>query len=116
MTQSKNIAQTKSYLLVYTTSNIKSVLVNIGNALIKINIASSYQIFGRVDSVYRWDGKIVKTKENGMYIMCRKEDFKKFEKTIKENHNYEIPQIIAFNIAKGSREYFNLIKINTKGC
>jgi len=51
-----------------------------------------------------------------MYIMCRKEDFKKVEKIIEENHNYEIPQIIAFNIVKGSRKYLNWIKTNTKRC
>jgi len=116
MTQSRNIAQTTTYLLVYTTSNIKSVLVKTGNLLIKTNFASSYQIFGKFDSVYRWDGKVVKTEEYGMYIMCRKEDFKKVEKIIEENHNYEIPQIIAFNIVKGSRKYLNWIKTNTKRC
>lgn len=39
--------------------------------------------------------------------------FNRVEKVIKENHSYEVAEIIAVPIAKGSREFFKWIEDST---
>ena len=40
--------------------------------------------------------------------------FKKIEAWIKENHSYEVPQIVAIPIIDGSSEYLDWIDNETK--
>ena len=46
-------------------------------------------------------------------IKTRKSLYKKVEKAIKENHPYEVPEIIAVSIAKGSKDYLKWLSNET---
>jgi periplasmic divalent cation tolerance protein len=58
-----------------------------------------------VESVYRWKGKIETAKEFLLLIKTTRAAYAAVERTIRELHSYEVPEIIAVPIAKGSRDY-----------
>ena len=94
-----------SYLQVITTVSGKSDAEKIARALIAKDLAACVQIGGPIKSIYRWKGRIETAKEWVCIIKTRKSFYKKVEKAIKENHPYEVPEIIAVSIVEGSKTY-----------
>lgn len=60
-----------------------------------------------------WQGKIVTDQEYLLQMKSKKELFKEIEQTIKANHSYETPQIVAYDIVAGSKEYLDWIEQET---
>ncbi len=60
-------------------------------------------------SVYRWKGQICDDSEYMLLIKTLDEHFEKVEATILELHSYELPEILAFNIAKGEAAFLSWI-------
>ncbi len=61
-------------------------------------------------SFYRWKGKIETAKEVLILIKTKERQFNKIETVIRQNHSYEIPEIIALPVRKGSKEYLSWLK------
>ena len=47
-------------------------------------------------------------------MKTKKELYKEIEKTIKENHSYEVPEIIAYDIMFASNEFLDWIDNETR--
>lgn len=67
-----------------------------------------------VQSVYRWKAKIQKAREYSLLIKTTKECFAAVERTIRELHSYEVPEIIAVPIVAGSRDYLAWLEENVR--
>jgi len=94
-----------SYLQVITTVSGKSDAEKIARGLMGKRLTACVQIGGPIKSIYRWKGRIETVKEWVCIIKTRKSFYKKVERAIKENHPYEVPEIIAVSIAEGSKDY-----------
>ncbi len=70
--------------------------------------------FVEIKSSYLWNKKIVGEKEILVRIKSKKSLFFDLEKTIKNLHSYEIPQIIVLDIKQGSKSYLNWLESNLK--
>ena len=68
-------------------------------------LAGCIQIIGPIISTYWWKNNIETAKEWLCLIKSKKNLFEKLEKSIKEIHPYETPEIIALPIVAGSKEY-----------
>jgi len=95
----------KSYIQVTTTTETKEQAQKIAQYLVETKLAACVQITGPITSIYRWKGKVENTQEWLCLIKTREELFNKVETAIKKLHSYEIPEIIAVSIFKGSKEY-----------
>jgi len=58
-----------------------------------------------VRSVYRWKGKVESARERLLVIKSSRKQYARLERAIKKLHGYEVPEIIALPIERGSREY-----------
>jgi periplasmic divalent cation tolerance protein len=67
------------------------------------------QIFP-IESVYIWQNKIYDENEIMMLIKSKTELFDKISVEIKENHSYEVPEIIQIPINNGLPEYLKWIE------
>jgi len=99
--------------LVQTTTNSYKEAKKIAKVLIKKKLAACIQI-SKIESFYEWDNTICEDKEYLLSIKTKKENYKKIEREIKENHSYDLPEIIGTKIVSLSKEYKNFIKENTK--
>jgi len=95
-------------IIVQTTCPNKKEAEKIAQILIKQNLAACVQL-SNIESFYRWDNKVCNDKEVLLNIKTKKENFKKIKSKIKELHSYDLPEIIALNINKASKEYKKFI-------
>jgi periplasmic divalent cation tolerance protein len=102
------------YLMVITTTPDKKTARKISKILIEKSLAGCCQITGPIESHYVWKNRAEISKEYLCFIKTSKEKYKNIEKAIKDNHPYEVPEIIAFNITKGLKSYFDWLNEHIK--
>ncbi len=78
------------------------------DALLSSKLAACINSFS-VKSKYIWEGKLEEDEEKLLIIKTKKEKYKEVEKKIKENHSYEVPEIICLDIVNGSDSYLKWI-------
>lgn len=76
-------------------------------------IACANQIPG-IQSLFRWEGKICRENEILLLLKSVAGKFDEIVQTVKANHSYQIPEIIALPIIAGSSDYLNWIKTETE--
>lgn len=82
-----------------------------GNILLEEKLAACVQ-FSRIQSEYLWEGKIMCDEEVLVTIKTKRDLYAKIEAIIHANHEYEVPQIYAIAVDKGSENYLNWIASN----
>ncbi len=100
----------KSYIQITTTTETREQAQTIARHLMVEKLAACVQIVGPITSTYRWKGKMENAQEWLCLIKTREELYGKVETAIKKLHSYEIPEIIAVPIIKGSKEYLRWIE------
>lgn len=95
----------EQYIQIITTIDKKETAERIAKVLVEKRLASCVQITGPIKSTYWWKGKIETQKEWLCIIKSKKDLYKKIEKTIKQIHPYEVPEILAIPITRGSKDY-----------
>lgn len=92
--------------IILTTTDEEKIAHDISNKLLQSEFAACVQI-DKVDSFFKWDGNITNTPEYRLMIKAKADNYKKIEKTIKDIHNYSLPEIIKIDITDGLKEYIN---------
>jgi periplasmic divalent cation tolerance protein len=78
----------------------------IGRALVEARLAACVNVLeAPVESIYRWKGRVDTAREFLMIIKTSRARFAELEKAVKRLHSYDIPEIIALAIEKGSQDY-----------
>lgn len=101
------------YIMITTTFDNKDEANKISELLLKERLVSCCQI-SNITSSYHWKGKIEHTEEYLLQMKSKKELYNQIEKIILENHSYETPQLVAYDIIDGYKEYLNWIGEETK--
>jgi periplasmic divalent cation tolerance protein len=70
--------------------------------------------FFPVRSIFSWKGKIEDDTESVIIMKTRSSRLTKAINRIKELHSYEVPEIISFKIEKGSRDYLDWVRDETR--
>jgi len=97
----------KEYIQIITTTDTKESAEKIANALVQNRLAACVQIIGPMTSVYWWEKKVEKATEWSCIVKTRKDLYKTVESTIRLNHTYEIPEILAVPVIEGSESYIS---------
>ena len=101
------------YIMITTTFENKEEANKISELLLKERLVSCCQI-SNITSSYHWKGKIEHAEEYLLQMKSKKELYNQIEKIILENHSYETPQLVAYDIIDGYKEYLNWIGEETK--
>ena len=99
-----------NFYLIISTINSKDKGVNIAKNLIEKKLAACVNIIPNIISVYEWEGKTEISNEYLLLIKTVENRLKEAIKEIKENHDYELPEIISFKIDNGDKNYLKWIK------
>ena len=100
----------KGYIQIITTLERKKDAERIGNILIEKRLAACIQIIGPLKSIYRWKEKIELAEEWMCIIKTKDNLYEEIERCIRDEHPYEIPEVIAVPIIKGSRGYLEWLR------
>ena len=95
--------------VVYTTIDNIQDARKIANTLVEEQIVACANIIPKIESVYRWKGKIENDEECIIISKTTDSNIKKTIQRIKELHKYELPDIIVLPIVGGLKEYLDYI-------
>lgn len=78
----------------------------IGRALVERRLAACVNVLQTpVESIYRWKGKVDSAKEFLLLIKTTTARYAALEEAVRGLHSYDVPEMIALRIEKGSRDY-----------
>jgi periplasmic divalent cation tolerance protein len=75
--------------------------------LVGARLAACVQILPEITSFYHWQGKIECNSETLILAKTTSDNFTELEKIVRENHTYEVPEIIAVSAEAVSDSYLN---------
>ena len=101
------------YIMISTTFDNKEEANKIIELLLEKKLVSCCQL-SNITSSYQWKGKIEHTAELLLQMKTKKVLYKEIEKVILDNHSYETPQLIAYDIIDGFKGYLDWIGKETK--
>jgi periplasmic divalent cation tolerance protein len=78
----------------------------IARALVEARLAACVNLLRTpVESIYRWKGNVDAAEEFLLIVKTSRARFAALETAVKRLHSYDVPEIIALPIEKGSRDY-----------
>ncbi|MEF3280024.1 MAG: divalent-cation tolerance protein CutA [Elusimicrobiota bacterium] len=101
------------YKICFVTTDNKEVAEKIANELVSQKLAACVNIIPSITSIYRWEGKIEKSKEFMLVIKTKSVLVKDVIIAVKNMHNYSLPETIFFDISDGSSQYLDWLGANT---
>lgn len=101
------------YLVIFSTVPDHETGLKISENLIKEKLAACCNLVPGLLSVFSWKGKIQHDSEELLIIKSTEKEYEAIEKRIKDLHPYQIPEIIALPLARGSDSYLNWINQET---
>ena len=92
-----------------TTGDDREKLLVIARLLIEKKLAACVQLHGPVTSVYEWQGAVEQSTEWSLQIKTLNTCLDEVERLVRLNHNYELPEFVAWPICGGSPEYLDWV-------
>lgn len=83
--------------------------------LVEMRLAACVQLVNGVMSIYRWEEAIQRAEEVLLFVKTTAGAFDDLEQTVRENHSYENPEIVAFPITHASGPYIQWLIGNVAG-
>lgn len=81
----------------------------ISRAILKSRLAACVNVIPGVQSMYQWEGKIVRDKEAMLVMKTTRLRYRELEQKIKKLHPYEVPEVIAIPLICGSSQYIEWV-------
>jgi periplasmic divalent cation tolerance protein len=100
-------------VMVLTNAPDRAVARRIADALIEARLAACVNLLADCTSVYRWKGEIETAGEVPLLIKTRSEIYDEVEAAIRRLHPYELPEIIALPIERGSPDFLDWVYAQT---
>ena len=96
-------------LLVLTTAGSENEARKLAHAMVERKLAACVNIVPRIQSVYRWEGRVESAEEYLLIIKTTRNAEQQVRTTIQELHSYELPECLAIRVDGGSKEYLQWI-------
>ena len=96
-------------ILVLTTTGSDSEAQKIAQMLIERHLAACVNIIPKVQSVYRWEGKVESAEEYLLIAKTTRDKEGEAQAAIRELHSYDLPECISISVDGGSSDYLKWI-------
>lgn len=101
-------------LLVVTNLPDRASAEKLAALLVERRLAACVNILAPCNSVYRWQGEIQHDEEHPLLIKTVQDRYAELEASIRANHPYELPEIIAVSIDNGLPAYLQWVESETR--
>jgi periplasmic divalent cation tolerance protein len=102
-----------SCIVVFITAANEENAAAIGRALVEERLAACANLIGPIRSIYRWRDAVEDASEHLLLIKTRAGRYPALQARVKQLHTYEVPEIIAVDIEKGSPPYLEWVRETT---
>lgn len=82
----------------------------ISKRLLEERLIACANILGPASSLFRWAGQIERAEEYALLMKSRLDLFESIAETVRTLHSYEVPEIVALPILKGSAAYMDWVE------
>jgi periplasmic divalent cation tolerance protein len=101
-------------LLVMTSLPNEDAAKALAKQLIDVHLAACVQIQLGVQSIYRWEGRVCEEQEVVLVAKTTAEQWSAISAFIKQNHPYDVPEIIAQPITHSHSDYARWVVAETR--
>jgi periplasmic divalent cation tolerance protein len=98
-----------AHLLVYCTCPNHEEAKKLARLIVSGRLAACVNLVHSVTSIYAWKGSIAEDNEIILLIKTTRESYTALEQAIINHHPYELPEVIAVGVERGSPEYLGWI-------
>lgn len=92
-------------IVVMMTAGSGEEAARLAEMLVGSHLAACVQILPKIESVYRWEGKIERQAEVLLLAKTTNAKLEELEREVRALHSYKTPEIIALPITAGSAPY-----------
>ena len=93
------------HCIIYITAGSKEEADKLSRGLVEEKLAFCVNAVPGIQSTYQWEGKIHVDDEILLIVKTRQDRYEALEQWVKQNHSYDVPEIISLPIQKGLPEY-----------
>ena len=101
-------------ILVLCTAPDSEVGARLARGLVDAKLAACVNVVPGLRSFYVWRGEVHDDPEVQLLIKTRRARFEAVHHWVKENHPYEVPELIALPIEAGSKDYLGWLEEQTR--
>jgi len=98
------------FYVVLVTAKDRAEARHIGERLVEERLVACANVVPGVDSTYWWKGKVERASEALLLMKTSSEKLDRLISRVKELHSYEVPEVLALPIERGSPEYLKWLK------
>lgn len=98
-----------SYVVILCTCPDASCAQTLARGLVKSHLVACASILPGITSIYTWQGKLESSNECQLLAKTETKLFFAAEAFIKQNHPYELPEVLAVPVTLGSKDYLDWI-------
>jgi periplasmic divalent cation tolerance protein len=102
------------HLMVITTVGNESDARKVAKNLVGRRLVACVNVSAPVRSFYQWKGSLEDETEHMLFMKTRAELFQDLEQALGEIHPYDVPELIAVPIEKGSAAYLGWVDENVQ--
>jgi periplasmic divalent cation tolerance protein len=92
-------------LIVFVTVPSRADGERIADALVGEQLAACVNVVGPIRSIYRWQGEVQREDEHLLLIKTTRARYAALEARVQALHPYDVPEIVAVPIERGSAAY-----------
>jgi periplasmic divalent cation tolerance protein len=81
----------------------------LATGLVGKGFAACVNILPEIRSIYRWENEIQQDSETLMVIKTSQESYRQLESWLIDNHPYDVPEVLALPIDRGSKNYLDWV-------
>jgi periplasmic divalent cation tolerance protein len=82
----------------------------LAKGLVSRRLAACVSVLPDVKSHYRWKNRFATSSETLLFIKTTSGMWPRVSRFIKKHHPYELPEILALPVTRGSREYLSWLE------
>ena len=97
------------HCIIYITAGSKEEADKLSRGLVEEKLAFCVNTIPGIQSTYQWKGKIHVDDEILLIVKTRQDRYETLEQWVKQNHSYDVPEIISLPIQKGLPQYLQAI-------
>ncbi len=92
-------------VIILVTAPDREEAGRIARTLVEERLAACCNIIEGIESIYRWEGEVMSSREVMMMIKSTAELTPLLEQRVLDLHSYEVPEFIVIQINGGSQHY-----------
>ncbi|HDQ44054.1 MAG TPA: divalent-cation tolerance protein CutA [bacterium] len=102
------------HIVVFSTASGGDEAERIARTLVEEKLAACVNVLPGIRSIYRWEDRVQQDDELLIVIKTTESRFPAVCDRIRDLHGYEVPEIVALPIIRGSEEYMDWISASVR--